>query len=78
MKLSISLDDADVALVDALQAQGGFASRSAVIQHALATLRAQGLHAEYAAAWEDWDAEGEAGPWDTTTPDGVGPAKGTT
>jgi Arc/MetJ-type ribon-helix-helix transcriptional regulator len=71
MKLSISLTDADVALIDELAAEGAFTSRSAVIQHALARLRAQGLQADYGQAWDEWAAEGDAEPWDATVGDGV-------
>jgi len=73
MKLSISLADADVLLLDDLAAQGGFASRSAVVQYALGRLRAQGLQADYAEAWDEWTAEGDAAPWDATVSDGIAP-----
>lgn len=80
MKLSVSLSDADVALIDALAASGGFSSRSAVIQHALSRLRAHDLHAAYAQAWDEWDGEGDAGLWDAASADGVPavPADGAT
>jgi len=71
MKLSISLAEADVVFVDDLAAQGGFASRSAVIQHALARLRAQGLQSDYADAWDEWKAEGDSDTWDATAADGI-------
>lgn len=77
MKLSISLTDADVALLDDLAAQGGFSSRSAVIQHALGRLRSQGLQGDYAQAWDEWDAEGDAEPWDATAGDGIAPRRRT-
>lgn len=73
MKLSISLTDADVALIDELALEGRFTSRSAVIQHALARLRAQGLQADYVLAWDEWNGEGDAEPWDATVGDGVAP-----
>jgi len=71
MKLSISLADADVLLLDELASQGGFASRSAVVQYALGRLRTQGLQADYADAWDEWNAEGDADPWDAAVSDGV-------
>lgn len=74
VKLSISLTAADVALLDQLQAQGGFPSRSAVVQHALARLRSADLQADYAEAWGQWQEEGDADLWESAAADGV-PAK---
>lgn len=71
MKLSISLTDEDVVFVDKIAASGGFASRSAVVQHALGRLRAQGLLADYAQAWDEWNADGDAASWDATATDGM-------
>jgi len=73
MKLSISLTDADVALIDHFAGEGGFASRSAVVQHALSRLRAQELQGSYAAAWNEWADEGDADAWDSTAADGIMP-----
>jgi len=73
MKLSISLTDADVALIDHFAGEGGFASRSAVVQHALSRLRAQTLQGSYAAAWNEWADEGDADAWDSTAADGIMP-----
>jgi len=71
MKLSISLTDADVALIDQYATEGGFASRSAVVQHALSRLRAQDLQGSYAAAWNEWSGEGDANAWDSVAADGM-------
>lgn len=73
MKLSISLTDEDVALIDHFATEGGFASRSAVVQHALTKLRVTELQGSYAAAWNEWDDEGGAGAWDSTAADGIVP-----
>jgi Arc/MetJ-type ribon-helix-helix transcriptional regulator len=72
MKLSISLTDADVALIDELQAAGGYSSRSAVIQAALAKWKSQQLQGDYAAAWDEWDQEGDGATWDASSSDGLG------
>ena len=72
VKLSISLPAPDVAFLDELAAQGGFSSRSAVIQHALARLRAQDLQADYAQAWDEWQAEGDEASWDGAASAGEG------
>lgn len=71
MKLSISLTEADVALIDQFVLEGGFASRSAVVQHALSRLRAQELQGSYAAAWKEWTDEGDSSAWDSTAGDGM-------
>ena len=73
MKLSISLTDADVALIDQFASEGGFASRSAVVQHALSNLRVQELQGSYAVAWTEWADEGDAGAWDLASGDGLVP-----
>ncbi|NTV40026.1 MAG: antitoxin [Demequinaceae bacterium] len=73
MKLSISLTDADVALIDQYAQEGGFASRSAVVQHALSKLRFGELQGSYAAAWNEWVDEGDAEAWDSTAADGATP-----
>ncbi len=73
MKLSISLTDADVALIDQFAKEGGFASRSSVVQHALSKLRLQELQGSYALAWNEWADEGDASAWDATAADGIGP-----
>lgn len=73
MKLSISLTDADVALIDQYAAEGGFASRSAVVQHALSRLRVRELQGSYADAWKEWVDEGDDGAWDSTAGDGIAP-----
>ncbi len=67
MKLSISLTEDDVALMDQIAATGGFPSRSAVVQHALSRLRAQGLHADYAEAWDEFVDGGDAGRWEASS-----------
>ena len=69
MKLSVSLTDEDVALLDAYAAKSGLSSRSAAIQHAIRLLRHATLDADYAAAWGERDADTDA--WDAVTGDGL-------
>ena len=57
MKLSVSLADGDVAFLDEYARAHGIASRSGVLQEALALLRARQLGAAYAAAWDEWTAD---------------------
>ena len=69
MKVSVSLPDDDVAFLDDYARARGD-SRSAALQRAVRLLRERGLGAEYAAAWDDWDAADEAF-WDAATGDGI-------
>ncbi len=69
MKLSVSLADDDVLFLDEYAEAQGIPSRSAVIQRAVALLRAAGLARAYAEAWDEWDASRDAAEWDTTTGD---------
>ena len=71
MKLSVSLTDEDVAIVDEYVRTSGLKSRSAVIRRALHLLRQPDLEQDYAAAWEEWEVSGEQSTWDVTAGDGV-------
>ena len=70
MKLSVSLSDEDVALLDAFVRTSGLASRSAAVQHAVRLLRHPDLEQDYEAAWAQWDDAGDQG-WDGTAADGL-------
>lgn len=74
MKLSVSLSDADVALLDDYARTAGLPSRSAAVQHAVRLLRHADLDADYAAAWDEWDASGDRDAWTSTTGDGLSDA----
>jgi hypothetical protein len=76
MKLSVSLPDEDVAILDEYARSQGLPSRSAALQHAVRMLRYPALEDNYAAAWEEWEASGEERPWATTSADGLGDAPG--
>ena len=71
MKLSVSLTDEDVALMDEYLGRSGLKSRSAVIRLALQLLRHPDLEGDYAAAWEEWTSSGEQEAWESTIADGV-------
>ena len=71
MKLSVSLPDEDVAALDQFVQRAGLASRSAALQHAIRLLRHPDLEQDYAAAWQEWDASGEAALWEATSADGL-------
>jgi len=70
VKLSVSLTDEDVALVDEYLSRSGLKSRSAVIQRALHLLRQPDMAEDYAAAWEEWAGSGEQEAWESTAADG--------
>lgn len=69
MKLSVSLSADDVALLDRYVAAAGLGSRSAGLQHAVRALADPQLEADYAAAWDEWEASGEAELWETVAGD---------
>lgn len=71
MKLSISLTEDDVAIVDEYVRTSGLRSRSAAIRRALRLLQQPDLEQEYAAAWEEWAASGEQAAWESTAGDGL-------
>ena len=74
MKLSVSLPDEDVALLDEYVQTSGLASRSAAVQHAVRLLRHPDLEQDYEAAWAQWDDSGEQTLWDGTGADGLADA----
>ncbi len=74
MKISVSIPDAEVALLDAYARTAGLPSRSAAVQHAIRLLQLRDLEDDYAAAWDEWHASGEEGVWQTTAADGLGDA----
>jgi Arc/MetJ-type ribon-helix-helix transcriptional regulator len=71
MKLSVSLSEEDVALLDEYVRMSGLGSRSAALQHAVRLLRHAELEQDYAAAWEEWESSGELADWEGTVGDGL-------
>ena len=71
MKLSVSLSDDDVAVLDDHARKTGLTSRSAALRQAIRLLRHSGLERDYVAAWAEWDEAGEAAAWEGTTGDGL-------
>jgi Arc/MetJ-type ribon-helix-helix transcriptional regulator len=74
MKLSVSLSEEDVAAVDRYARAVGLPSRSAAIQQAIRLLGDPELEDAYAAAWDEWEASGDALAWEATTADGLADA----
>ena len=71
MKLSVSLPEADVRLLDDYARATGLPSRSAAVHHAISMLRLAGLEREYAAAWEEWESSGPSVAWAQAVGDGL-------
>ena len=74
MKLSVSLSDEDVAVLDTYVERAGLPSRSAGVQRAIRMLRYPALEDDYGDAWAEWSAAGADDAWDNTTGDGLGDA----
>lgn len=71
VKLSVSVSEDDVAVLDDYARTAGLASRSAALQHAIRLLRHVDLEADYTEAWDDWEASGERVAWESVTGDGI-------
>lgn len=71
MKLSVSLSVRDLQVLDTYVREAGLGSRSAGVQHALRLLERDGLEQDYAAAWQEWEASGDAAAWEATVGDGL-------
>ncbi len=74
MKLSVSLPEEDVAVLDEYVRSSGLRSRSAALQQAIQLLRHPDLEGGYDAAWTEWESSGEQSTWDGTAPDGLADA----
>lgn len=71
MKLSVSLPDEDVQLLDEYMRSAGLPSRSAALHQAVRLLRHPNLEQEYEAAWDEWNSSGAEEAWSTTAADGL-------
>ena len=74
MKLSVSLPDEDVAVLDEFARAAGLSSRSAAVHHAVRMLRLPELEQDYEAAWDEWEASGDQATWSVTSTDGIADA----
>jgi antitoxin MazE9 len=74
MKLSVSLSEEDVRVLDAYIKQAGLPSRSAAVQRAIRMLRYPALENDYGNAWAEWSAAGEGDVWEQATDGGFGDA----
>lgn len=74
MKLSVSLSDEDIAVLDDYVTRAGLPSRSAGLQRAVQMLRYPDLEDDYAQAWTQWSADEDAAAWETTAGHGMSDA----
>ncbi|TFB97863.1 ribbon-helix-helix domain-containing protein [Cryobacterium sp. HLT2-28] len=74
MKISVSLPDEDVAVLDEYARAAGLSSRSAAVHHAVRMLRLPALEQNYEAAWSEWEASGDLAVWSVTAADGIADA----
>ena len=72
MKLSVSLSDDDVEVLDTYVERTGLPSRSAGVQRAIRMLRYPALEDDYDQAWAEWSTASEADAWENVTGDGLG------
>lgn len=72
VKLSISLSEEDVAVLDAHVQEAGLTSRSAAVQRAVRLLRHADLEQAYAEAYREWQESGEQEAWESAAGDGLG------
>ncbi|WP_130178540.1 ribbon-helix-helix domain-containing protein [Cryobacterium sp. SO1] len=74
MKISVSLPDEDVAVLDEYARAAGLSSRSAAVHHAVRMLRLPDLEQNYEAAWSEWESSGDLAVWSVTAADGIADA----
>jgi antitoxin MazE9 len=72
VKLSVSLSDEDVELLDAYVERAGLSSRSAGVQRAIRMLRYPALEEDYGDAWAEWSSAGDERAWESAAGDGPG------
>jgi Arc/MetJ-type ribon-helix-helix transcriptional regulator len=71
MKLSVSVPEEDVAVLDEYAHSSGLPSRSAALRHAIQLLRQAALEQAYTSAWSEWQSTGDQAVWEATTADGL-------
>lgn len=74
MKLSVSLSEADVAVLDEFARTAGLSSRSAALQHAIQLLRHPNLEDDYAEAFTAWEVSPDRELWGSSSGDGIADA----
>ena len=72
VKLSVSLPQEDVAVLDEYANTAGLPSRCAALQHAIHLLRHADLEQDYASAWDEWESSGDHALWEAAASAGPG------
>lgn len=76
MKISVSLSDEDILILDEFARSAGLPSRAPALHRAVHMLRLPELEHDYEAAWADWEASGDQAEWDATAADRLARAAG--
>jgi Arc/MetJ-type ribon-helix-helix transcriptional regulator len=76
MKISVSLTEEDVRLLDEHARRAGLPSRSAAVHQAVRLLQQVELEVEYADAWSEWQASADREAWESSDGDGLSHASG--
>lgn len=71
MKISVSLNDEDVAFLDRYAATHATGSRSGAVAAAIRALRDEELEDAYAEAFMEWRESGEQQVWESVVGDGL-------
>lgn len=74
MKVSGSLTEEDLAVIDEFVRATGLRSRSAALRRAVAVGRLPHLERDYESAWQEWEGSGEHEAWDASVADGLADA----
>jgi Arc/MetJ-type ribon-helix-helix transcriptional regulator len=75
MKISISVPDSSMVLLDRVVELKGLGSRSVAIQQAIELLVIDSLVADYRSAFEDSEYSDESSAWDALAGEGLPPEK---
>ena len=71
MKISVSLQEEDLRILDEHVRSANLPSRSAAIHDAIELLRLAFFEQDYADAWDEWGASGAEDAWAGATSDGL-------
>jgi hypothetical protein len=71
VKLSVRQSEEEVAAVDKYAHAASLTSPSAALQHGGRSLGDPELEDAYVAAWDEWEAAGDALAWEATAADGL-------
>lgn len=71
MKISVSLSQGEIEVLDSFVEREGLSSRSAGVQRAIELLEGPALAAAYADEFADWDRSDERVLWDRAAADGL-------